>query len=672
MSVTATAPIERLDPSFIAPYKTAPVPWGPLGYITFKSRYARWRDADGNLDPAKENRHHKEEWWETVERCVNGILKLQAKASPSAPILDQEDAERLFDMVFNLKCTFPGRGLWQLGTKYVDRNGQDSLQNCWHVAIDDPVESFAFLFDELMMGGGVGFNIHPRHVYEMPKVAYNPVIERQTGYDVDLIVADNREGWVRLLKRVLSRFFYTGRKLTFSTDCVRSKGAPIKGFGGTASGPEELVRGTMKIVEVLRSRYRKKLRPIDCLDICNIIGSIVVAGNVRRSAQIALGKKDDVDYLMAKNWEAGEIPPHRGMSNNSVLVEDIDELPRQFWDGYAGTGEPYGMVNLGVCQNYGRIADGKGYRTDPRVIGVNPCGEITLESYESCNLFEIFFPNCTDEEFIKAAELGYKCTKIISTVPAIYDKTNEVLRRNRRLGVGVSGLLQDRERLTKKELFDQAYKHLEALDDECSMLLGVNRSIKLTTIKPSGTVSLLPGVTPGVHPAYSRYYIRRINLDTDSPLVKVCREAGYHVEPRIQLDGSRDLKTMVVSFPVESPANAVLAKEMTAIQQLEFARFMQTWWSDNSVSVTVYYKKKELPAIKAWLKEHWNAGHMKTVSFLLHSDHGFKQAPYEEISSDRYEELAAKARPISRVQDVADGNYEIDDPECRGGVCPIR
>ena len=656
-----------LSSEFIEPYKTKNVPWGPMGFITFKSRYARWRAEDGSLDPSKEDRHHKEEWWETIERCVNGVLHLDPVG-----IFTEEDAQLLYDYVFHLKCTFPGRGLWQLGTKYVDRNGQDSLQNCWNLCIDDPVESFCFLFDELMMGGGVGFNIHPRHVYEMPSIKFNPKIERCRGYDVDLIVADNREGWVRLLKRVLSRFFFSGRNLTFSTDCVRSKGAPIKGFGGTASGPEELVLGVMKVVEVLRSRYRKKLRPIDCLDICNIIGAIVVAGNVRRSAQIALGKKDDIEFLLAKNWQVGEIPAHRAMSNNSVLVENIDELPPQFWDGYMGNGEPYGMVNLTACQNYGRIVDGFGYRKDPRVVGVNPCGEITLESYESCNLFEIFFPNCTDEEFRKAAELGYKVTKIISTVPAIYDKTNEVLQRNRRLGVGVTGLLQDRDRLKNKELFNETYRMLEALDKTISPKLGVRESIKLTTVKPSGTVSLLAGVTPGVHPAYSRFYIRRINLDSDSPLVRVCREHGYNIEPRIQIDGSRDLKTMVVEFPIETPASAVLAKEMTAIEQLEFARFMQTWWSDNSVSVTVYYRKEELDEIKTWLRKHWNEGRVKTVSFLLHSEHGFLQAPYEEISENKYRELIANTKPITHLVDERDGNYEIDDPDCKGGVCPTR
>ena len=155
-------------------------------------------------------------------------------------------------------------------------------------------------------------------------------------------------------------------------------------------------------------------------------------------------------------------------------------------------------------------------------------------------------------------------------------------------------------------------------------------------------------------------------------MVKVCREHGFNIEPRIQIDGSRDLNTMVVEFPVETPASAVLANEMTALEQLEFALFMQTWWSDNSVSVTVYYKKEELDEIKTWLRKHWNEGRMKTVSFLLHSDHGFKQAPYEEITEEKYRELADKSKPITHLVDDKDGNYEIDDDDCKKGACPIR
>jgi adenosylcobalamin-dependent ribonucleoside-triphosphate reductase len=609
-----------------------------------------------------DERVRKEDWWETILRATQGVI--------SRGPFTKDDAELLYHYTFMLKCMFSGRSLWQLGTKYVDKWGQDSLQSCWQVAINDPVATFAFVFDELMMGGGVGFNISPPYVYEMPIVKFNPTIERKSGHDVDLIVADNREGWVRLLKRVLKCFFKTGRNLTYSADCIRDKGAPINGFGGTASGPEILCKGIDKIVKILSSRHENKLRPIHCLDILNIIGSIVVAGNVRRSAQIALGSKNDEEFLQAKNWVVNpELPAHRSMSNNSILADSYESAGPLIWEGYGGDGEAYGWVNLKNCRRFGRIADGLNYRPDPGVVGVNPCGEITLEPYESCNLTDIFLPNCSDEEFHKAARINYMVSKTISTIPAIYAQTNEVLERNRRLGLGITGFLQDPVRAKNHQLFDSVYKMVEAEDEDYSRLLGVRKSIKLTTVKPSGTVSLLPGVTPGVHPTFSPYHIRRIRMGSLDPLVKVCRDSGYHVEPEVLLDGTRNLNTMVIDFPVAAPKGAICAKDLSAVDQLEHAKFLQTHWSDNSVSVSVYYRKDELLEIKAWMKENYQNS-MKCVSFMLHKDHGFKQAPYEEITEAQYKELKAGCKPITRIEN--DGQFDIESGGCATNACPVK
>ncbi len=645
--------VTSISSEFVNHYKDRTPPWGPVGYVTFKRTYAR----------RVEGQNRTEEWFETVERCVNGLLKIGGKFT-------KKEAETLYDKVFNLKCSFSGRALWQLGTKTVDRLGGDSMQNCWHVAINHPVDPFCFVFDELMLGGGVGFNIQAEYVYEMPKVKHNVEVIRRDEKDVDFIVPDNREGWVKLLRKVLTAFFISGKSFSYSTICIRGKGTLIKSFGGTATGPEDLCKGIDQIIEVLKSSVGRKLRPIDCLDILNIIGSIVVAGNVRRSAQIALGDADDSSYLDAKNWAKGTIPNWRAMSNNSVICDEYSALPKKFWTGYNGDGEPYGLVNLTNCRAYGRLADGKGYRPDRDVVGVNPCGEVTLESYESCNLAEIFLPNIKDEnEFKTVSELMIKVTKTISCLPFIHEQTQKVVAKNHRLGVGVTGFLQA-PHLHDPKIFDAVYKHMERVDRWYSKIMGCKPSIKLTVVKPSGTLSLLAGVTPGVHPAYSSFYIRRIRMASNDPLVNICRKNGFHVEPVIKFDGSKDHDTMVVSFPIKAGENATCAKELTAIQQLEWAKWLQTNWADNSVSVTVYYKPEELVAIQEWLKENYDTG-VKTVSFLLHSGHGFIQAPYEEITKERYEDLASKVKPITKIENDT-GMELVDSLECAGGSCPIK
>lgn len=643
----------QISDKFVEKYRDKVPPFGQVGYVTYKRTYARKVDGENRI----------EEWFETVKRCVNGVLKIGAK-------LTKEEVETLYDKVFNLKCNFSGRALWQLGTKTVEKLGGDSMMNCWHVAVDDPIKPFCFVFDELMLGGGVGYNLQAEYVYEIPKVKFDVEIIRKDEKDVNFITPDNREGWVDLLRRVLEAFFVTGKSFTYSTICIRGKGSPIRSFGGVASGPEDLCLGIERVVAVLKSRVGKKLRPIDCLDIMNIIGSIVVAGNVRRSAQIALGDMNDEIYLDAKNWGKGNVPNWRAMSNNSVICNQFEHLPNKFWSGYNGDGEAYGLINLRNCRAYGRLADGKDYRPDKNVVGVNPCGEITLCSMESCNLAEIYMPNLRDEaEFVQVTELMYKVVKAISCLPFVHDETSEVVKENHRLGIGVTGFLQA-PHLRDEKIFSNVYRNLEKIDKEYSKLLGVGPSIKLTTVKPSGTLSLLAGVTSGVHPAYAPFYLRRIRMASTDPLVALCKKNGYHVEPVVNYDGSRNHDTMVVSFPVKTPEGTICAKDLTAVQQLEWAKWLQTNWSDNSVSVTVYYQKEELPSIKEWLDAHYDK-FVKTVSFCLHNKHGFAQAPLEEITEAQYNELMGKTKPITRIEN--DSGAELKESlECSSGTCPVK
>lgn len=234
------------------------------------------------------------------------------------------------------------------------------------------------------------------------------------------------------------------------------------------------------------------------------------------------------------------------------------------------------------------------------------------------------------------------------------------------MGIGVTGYMECTEE--QKSWLSDVYCQLRELDAEYSKQHGINKSIKLTTQKPSGTLSLLPGVTPGCHPAYAKYMIRRIRMAAEHDLVKLCREHGYDIEYVRNFDGTEDRSTVVVSFPFRHNDNAVLARDISAIDQLEVVKRLQKEWSDNAVSCTVYYKKEELPEIREYLKKNWNKG-FKTLSFLLHSEHGFDQAPLEEITKEEYEALVTRTIPITSGAIALDFDPNLD---CSTGACPIR
>ena len=633
-----------LPDEFLSQYKTKKPNWGynGLGEIVYKRTYSRVKDDGTN-----------EEWWETIARCINGAQKIGADYTT-------KEAQRLYDLVFNLKCNFAGRMLWQLGTSTVDRFGGNSLLNCWGVCVRD-IDDFCFIFENLMLGGGVGFSIRREDVHELPKSKEGVVVTHKKTNDADFIVPDTREGWVKLLKKVLKSFFYTGESFSYSTILVRSSGEPIAGFGGKASGPGILIEGIDKISTIIRAREGKKLRSIDVLDIGNIIGSVVVAGNVRRSAEIAVGDPDDYLFLRAKRWDLGNIPNWRAMSNNTIYADSYDHISDVVWKGYDGSGEPYGFFNLPLAQKVGRL----GEKSKDKCEIINPCAEILLESYECCNLSEIYLNNIDSKSELKeCAKLLYKTQKAICALPFIHEKTNEVVHRNMRIGVGITGVCQS---LDKLEWLDECYNYLKDFDVKWSEKKGYPTSIRLTTVKPSGTLSLLSGSTPGVHPAYANYFIRRVRMSSDDALVDTCRDAGYPVEYVKRFDGTEDHSTVVVEFPCHINGDTILAKDMTAVRQLELVKEMQTKWSDNSVSVTVYYRLEELDEIKEWMKENYENS-LKTVSFLLHSDHGFDQAPYEEISQEEYEKRAAR---LKEIEVVSTGGI-LEGVECEGGACPVR
>lgn len=640
----------HISDELVANYSLKQAPWGfgGLGEIVYLRTYSR---------PLPEQ-NRNEMWPETIQRVINGAIEIGVPYT-------QDEAEKLFDHMFNLRCSFSGRALWQLGTPLVKKFNAASLNNCYFVNIET-LEDFEFLFDHLMLGGGVGFSVERSKIHELPKVKTGVKISHDRSNDADIIVPDSRQGWSRLLHSVLKSYFHTGKSFTYSTILVREFGAPLNTFGGTASGPGALIDGVADICKVMENRAGKKLRSIDVLDICNIIGRIVVSGSSRRSAQIAIGDPDDVLFLRAKNWSSGTVPAWRANSNNSIYADSWDEIMPEVWKGYDGSGEPYGLVNRKLARQHGRLGE---KRPDPTIEGYNPCAEIALGDGESCNLATIFLPNIESlKQFKEVSRLLYMCQKAITGLNYPYEKTNKIVAKNRRLGQSITGVLQ----ATEEQLswLTPVYTHLEQIDAQYSYLHNVPASVRLTTVQPSGTLSLLPGVTPGIHPAFARFYIRRVRFGAADPLVDACRRRGYKVQWDVGLDGREDHTRYVVDFPCKSPDNAVLAKDMTAVEQLNWVKRMQAEWADNAVSVTVYYRKEELPEIKSWLSENYTDS-VKSVSFLLHSDHNFPLPPYEEIDEEQYHKFLAKVDYSVPLVIDASGT-ELDPADCVGGACPIR
>lgn len=626
---------------------TPPWGFGGMGEVVFLRTYSRKKENGDN-----------ETWPETVQRVINGAIDIGVPYT-------QEEAEQLFDHMFNLRCSFSGRALWQLGTPLVNELNGASINNCYFINIEK-IEDFEFLFDHLMLGGGVGFSVERAKIHELPKVKANVEITHERTHDADIIVPDSRKGWSRLLHSVLKSYFYTGKSFSYSTALIREYGAPLKTFGGTASGPGALIDGIEDICKVMEGRVGKKLRSIDVLDICNIIGRIVVSGSSRRSAQIAIGDPDDVLFLRAKNWSTGNVPAWRANSNNSIYADSYDEIMPELWKGYDGSGEPYGLLNRKLARQYGRLGERK---VDNSIEGYNPCAEIALGDGESCNLATIFLPNIESlKQMMEISRLLYMCQKQITRLEYPYEKTTKIVSKNARLGQSVTGILQAEE--VQLSWLSPTYEYLSDFDTEYSKDNDFPTSVRLTTVQPSGTLALLPGVTPGVHPAYAPYYIRRVRFGSADPLVDACRRRGYPIKWDIGIDGREDHTRYVVEFPCKSPEGAVLAKDMTAVEQLEWVKKMQTDWADNAVSVTVYYRSEELDDIKAWLKKHYDKG-LKSVSFLLHSDHNFPLPPYEECSEEEYNKMLSKIDfSIPMVQtSITD---EVDFGECATGACPIK
>jgi adenosylcobalamin-dependent ribonucleoside-triphosphate reductase len=664
----------HLADDFVSGYKTKRVPWGykdaggnSVGEITFLRTYSRKKE-DGT----------KETWVEVCERVINGMYSLQkdhAKTNrlPWNDAKAQASAKEAFDRLFNLKWTPPGRGLWVMGTPLVnEQRNSAALQNCSFVSTEsmtklNPAKPFAFLMEASMLGVGVGFDDKGA---DKDFTIYAP----QQGDTY--VIPDTREGWVESTSALINSYLKPDSKSpTFDYGLIRPAGTPIKTFGGTAAGHEPLEKLHNYIRTLFKERSGEKLTRKDIADIGNLIGVCVVSGNVRRSAELLMGRLDDKDFLNLKN---PEVYPERNsydpknpgwawMSNNSVEVCVGDDMSHII-DGIALNGEP-GVIWMDVTRKYGRLIDPPNNK-DWRAAGYNPCAEQSLESFECCTLVETYINRHDSlDDFKRTLKFAYLYAKTVTLLPTHWEETNAIMQRNRRIGTSISGIANFADRVglpTLREWMDSGYEVVQAYDKSYSEWLGIRESIKTTTVKPSGTVSILAGESPGVHwTPGGQYFLRTIRFANDDPMLPLFQFAGYKVEPASESPKT----TSVVYFPIQSQALRS-EKDVSIYEKTSLASMAQRHWSDNSVSVTVSFQPNEKKDVGTVL--HMFDGQLKTVSFLPMGNETYPQMPYTQITKEEYEANTLKLLPID-FTDVYAGMAAdaIGEKYCSTDFCEV-
>lgn len=669
----------ELNNKFIEKYKYKDPKFGfnGLGKLAYVRTYSRLKCNEcGSLDLDYDENNNKycklcnssnirnEEFYETIKRVVEGTYEIQKEHIDKYGLgwdeeKAQESAQEMYDRMFNMKFLPPGRGLWGMGTPITTKRKLfAALNNCAFYSTKDidknPTKPFEFMMDMSMLGVGVGFDTKGADKIQI-KSPYT---------EYHYTIPDSREGWVESLKLLLYAYLVENSAMpVFNYDLIREAGKPIRTFGGVSSGPDPLKTLHDRIKDKLSNRTGEYLTKTDIVDIMNYIGVCVVAGNVRRTAQVAFGDKDDEYYLDLKNYSKN---PHRAeygwTSNNSIFAEIGMDYSKAA-ERTKINGEP-GYAWLDNMRQYGRMKDYPDNK-DSRVEGANPCLEQSLESAEMCCLVETFPTRAeSKEDYLRTLKFAYLYAKTVTLGNTHWVETNRVMLRNRRIGTSISGIAEfiDENGIHKfKEWLDEGYNTIQYYDNVYSEWFAIPKSIKTTSIKPSGTVSLLPGVTPGMHYPESNYYIRRITLSKNSDLIEPCKKAGYKIENSVY-----DSNSVIVEIPVKidsvRPANKV-----TMWEQLLLAAFLQENWSDNQVSVTVTFNEDEKDQIKHSL--NYFQYKLKSVSFLPRIKGGsYPQMPYEAITEEQYNELNKNITELNIHNTNSDSKPEL---YCDGDTCTI-
>lgn len=628
-----------LSNSFLAPYRVARDNFpNLLARSTYLGKYKRPEDSS---------------WTDTIARVVLGSVALD-------PNVTVDEAEHLFDIFWRGVALPPGRGLWTGGVPGIP---VEARNNCYYTTIRG-IEDWCWTADMLMCGGGVGDGVHA--------IDALPVVEDRSATlrvlcskshpnvgevmpdttvpadAVSVVVGDSREGWVDALRDVFIAAFI-GVNIVVNVSSIRRRGAPIKTFGGVACGPAPLATLLRQIWGIVRGAHGRKLTSVEALDITNHIGVCIKSGNVRRSALIVLGEAHDQAFRDAKK-DFQAVLAHRHSSNNSIVFETEEQIDAFDWDALvednATYGEP-GILNLWKIR-----------QTDPGAEGVNPCGEQPLHDREACNLSEIYPAFLGTRDLHKTLKAVTRYTLRQRLEPLRDPRADAVRQKNMRIGIGLGGICDF--------TWDEAelrgmYNVIRIEADRYADELGVARPVAVTTVKPSGTISLLNGSSPGIHAPFAPFYVRRTRIGKDEAMTQALVEANVPYEECVY---DKTGSTLVFSFPMCSEAS-VTVQNQSVKDQIERQVAVQRAWADNAVSSTISFNDSEKSELAALLEKH--VKDLKSISCLPRA-HGYAQPPYEEIDEGTYEALWL---PIVHEHPLTDGG-DLDTLECEGGSCPIR
>lgn len=634
------------------------------------SRYARWIEA--------ENR--RETWEETVARLISFW-------QGRFPDLGKDIYKELKDAIINLEVMPSMRSLMTAG-KALDKDEMAGF-NCSYVAIDHP-RAFDEVMYILMCGTGLGFSVERQEIASLPLVA-----EEMHDTDTTIVVRDSKIGWASAFREMIS-MLYSGRIPKWDVSKIRPAGARLKTFGGRASGPDPLVDLFKFTVGIFRNATGRKLNSLEVHDIVCKIADIVVVGGVRRSALISLSNltderirhcKDNLTFQAANGtWEVRE--GQRFLANNSVAYTEKPDMGiflKEWTSLYESKSGERGIFNR-VAATKNALKSGR-REVDGWDFGTNPCAEIVLRSMGLCNLSEVVVRSGDTYESLRRK---VRLASILGTLQSTLTNFRYVRsgwKRNaeeeRLLGVSLTGIMDNKflsiaemspeehnrygKGLGISELLEELKNEAIKTNQEWADKLGVPPSVAITTVKPSGTVSQLVDSSSGIHPRYSEYYIRTVRADTKDPLATFLAEQGVPNEP----DVTKPDSVTVFSFPMKSPEGAVLRNDMTAIDQLEHYLVYGKHWAEHSVSITVYVREHEWFEVGAWVYEHFDE--LGGVSFLPHSDHSYKQAPYQEIEKVEYDEWVAAFPDIKwhEFQETEDTLENTKELACVAGQCEI-
>ena len=623
----------------------------------YLSRYSRflWND------------HRRETWEETIARYFEFFEKFLLK-NHKFKFTKQEKSE-LKSAILNLDVMPSMRALSTAG-KALEKDGVAGY-NCAYIAIDN-LRAFDEILYISMCGTGVGFSVERQYINSLPTIPENM-------YDTEtlIIVRDSKIGWAKALKELIS-LLYSGQIPLYDLSKLREAGVPLKTFGGRSSGPEPLDDLFKFVINTFKQAVGRKLTSLECHDIICKIGDIVVSGGVRRTALISLSNLSDDRIRNAKTGKWWEANIHRSLANNSACYTekpDIGIFINEWKSLYDSKSGERGIFNRDAAKKQSAKNGRRDFNVD---FGCNPCGEILLRSKQFCNLTEIVI---RQEDTLEILKNKVRLATILGTIQStltnfryIRKEWKENCEEERLLGVSLTGIMDNDLTNTKNKELKSVLSVLKncaiQTNKEWAKKINIPQSTAITCVKPSGTVSQLVDSSSGLHTRYSPYYIRTVRADKTDPLTKLMVDLGFSYEE----DVTKPERVYVFSFPIKSPEFSIFRNDLSAIEQLEFWKQYKEHWCEHNPSITVYVKDFEWLEVGAWVYKNFD--YICGITFLPHTNHIYKQAPYQEITESEYNELLDKTPKNIEWSKLT--TYENTDltsntslTACVGDVCEI-